>query len=413
MEVEEPMREEMDGMEGDEMMEEGLLTAECRAAANFLGRRSNDEKLLSRIEKAISAGDSMQTVTVVIRGFLAALNVEPSEGDDVELITVNLEGCMQVVLYFVKELGDMNAELVQEMAEGLCASTNHGDMRLRSLALLYNSTSEENKDLRFKLLMLLINLASKIGEVEKLQGLFANMDNYIKKFDLDINDTRALLRRVYNSLRAADLSEDAYKFNVKLLETYNGASDTELDSIVDNAIQAVVDAIKLPKLFRFDSLLDLSAVSRLKANGNEMLHELLEIFIKDELSVYQKFYESNQDFLKSHNLSNDQCVDKMRLLTFASLGSEKTELQYRAIANALAIPLEEVEIWVIRTISSGLVEAKMNQVTQTVTVNRSTVRYFTGDQWQPLSQRINLWSENIEEVLLILRNGRYNHDGPH
>mmetsp|Transcript_11213 Transcript_11213/g.34331 ORF Transcript_11213/g.34331 Transcript_11213/m.34331 type:complete len:104 (+) Transcript_11213:1299-1610(+) len=103
----------------------------------------------------------------------------------------------------------------------------------------------------------------------------------------------------------------------------------------------------------------------------------------------------------------------MRLLTFASLGSEKTELQYQAIAEALCIPLEKVEVWVIKTISSGLLEAKMNQVTQTVTVNRSTVRYFTPDQWQPLSQRINLWSENIEEVLLILRNARYNGEGQH
>mmetsp|Transcript_11213 Transcript_11213/g.34326 ORF Transcript_11213/g.34326 Transcript_11213/m.34326 type:complete len:329 (+) Transcript_11213:162-1148(+) len=268
MEVEEPMRAEMDGADGDEMVEEGQLTPECRAAANFLGRRSGDEGLLSRIEEAIAAGDPLQTVAVVIRGFLDALNVEPSEDENVELITVNLEGCMQVVLYFLKELGDMNPDLVQEMAEGLCASANLGDMRLRSLALLYNSISEENKELRFKLLMLLIDLAAKIGEVEKLQSIFSKVEDFAQKFELGLDDKRALLRKVYESLRKADLLEDAYKFNVKLLETYNGASEAELDSVVDNAVQAVIDAIKLPKLFRFDSLLDLAAVSRLKANGN-------------------------------------------------------------------------------------------------------------------------------------------------
>lgn len=70
---------------------------------------------------------------------------------------------------------------------------------------------------------------------------------------------------------------------------------------------------------------------------------------------------------------------------------------------ALEVPEEDVEKWVIQANSSGLVDTKMNQMERIVTVNRSTSRLFESSMWKPLSERINLWRNNLEELLETFR----------
>jgi translation initiation factor 3 subunit M len=138
----------------------------------------------------------------------------------------------------------------------------------------------------------------------------------------------------------------------------------------------------------------------------QLLFRLLNIFVKDDLDSFLDFAEKNALFLQELDIDKDRAADKMRLLTFASLGIESQDLSYQVIARALKIEESEVEEWVIRAISSGLVDAKINQLRSFVSVYRSTQRMFTREEWQPLSERINSWKENIGNLLTSLRETR-------
>eukprot|EP00189_Rhodosorus_marinus_P002498 CAMPEP_0113962890 /NCGR_PEP_ID=MMETSP0011_2-20120614/6194_1 /TAXON_ID=101924 /ORGANISM="Rhodosorus marinus" /LENGTH=411 /DNA_ID=CAMNT_0000974849 /DNA_START=161 /DNA_END=1396 /DNA_ORIENTATION=+ /assembly_acc=CAM_ASM_000156 len=398
------------GMMVEEQSEDKSLYEALVAALTFLSQRSGQEDLLASVEQAQQAEDFMYLMSLIANGYVAALNAPVKEDDDEDVVSENFEGCIQVIVGVFRMVCNMETDLVVDIASGLCANENLGDMRMRSLAFLYNSLPTADSARRFKFLVMLIELSAKLQEVDKLDSVFSRVPDYVKGYDLNVEDKRILYSRCSEALKSTKALEKALEkaldFNIQLLETYNGCPNEELDSVSDVAKSSVVDAIALPKLFKLDMLLEMSAVVRLKEQDNANLYRLLEICVKDDLAVYKQFYAENGSFVDSLGLSNSSLTDKMRLLTFATLGNQSNELEYQTIQTALDIPEEEVEEWVIRAISSGLIVAKMNQVTRTVHVHRSTSRSFSADQWQPLGERIRLWTTNVEELLSAIRSSK-------
>lgn len=89
----------------------------------------------------------------------------------------------------------------------------------------------------------------------------------------------------------------------------------------------------------------------------------------------------------------------MRLLSLCSLSTEHEEIPYDAIASTLQVDQSDVENWVIAAVSSGLLEAKMDQLQHVVMVERCVVRRFGIEQWKILQDRLNLWKKNVKSVL--------------
>ena len=175
----------------------------------------------------------------------------------------------------------------------------------------------------------------------------------------------------------------------------------ESDDTVALAKDIVVRAISMENYFAFEDLLQYNAVQKLK--GSEE-YELLDVFLNGTLTTYQSFASSHASLIK--NPENN--IQKMRLLSLASLGSENLsrELTYSDIAANLQIPEEEVEMWVIDVIRAGLVEAKLDQLNKTVIVHRSIYRVFGQEQWKKLSTSLSAWKENLNEILAVIGNAK-------
>jgi len=86
-------------------------------------------------------------------------------------------------------------------------------------------------------------------------------------------------------------------------------------------------------------------------------------------------------------------------LSLVSLASEHEEIPYSAIASTLSINEDEVEQWVIKAVSSGLMEAKMDQLRKVVLVERCAVRQFGMKEWSALKVRLDTWKVNVKGVL--------------
>lgn len=89
----------------------------------------------------------------------------------------------------------------------------------------------------------------------------------------------------------------------------------------------------------------------------------------------------------------------MCLLSLVSLAGEHEEIPYSAIASTLSIGEDEVEQWVIKAVSSGLMEAKMDQLRKVVLVERCAVRQFGMKEWTSLKTRLDTWKVNVKGVL--------------
>lgn len=387
----------------------GGAPQELGAAALFLESHTSRKGLADEIVSLVSGGDARGATKVLSDAFVTALEAGDDSSAGSSSSRESLEGCMQVLLMWVKECG-MEDKLVREVAASVASGAKNADLRLRCIALLYNGVSEDRGQVRFDLLLSLVRLASAAGLVPKVRDtILPLIDRFLAKWKVGLEDMRKMYRACYDALVRAGYLDDAFQFNLKQLALYNNASPDELASVENEAIEAIKDTVRLRKLYRFDTLLELSAVKQLGSSSDpkhKVLYELLSIFVKDDLDAYMTYRGKNDKVLMELGIDDSAAVDKMRLLTFASLGIDSQDLSYSAIASALHIPESDVEEWVIRAISSGLVDVKINQLKSSVAVYRSTQRMFTREEWQPLSERINIWKANIAELLTSLRETR-------
>ena len=59
---------------------------------------------------------------------------------------------------------------------------------------------------------------------------------------------------------------------------------------------------------------------------------------------------------------------------------------------ALGIEEAEVEAWLVRGIGKKLLDARINQLSRTVAVTRTTHRSFGPPQWQELGAQLTQWA---------------------
>jgi translation initiation factor 3 subunit M len=131
------------------------------------------------------------------------------------------------------------------------------------------------------------------------------------------------------------------------------------------------------------------------------LLSLLKIFQEGGIEDYLAYIKSSggDAVLSPWGLSADDCTRHMRILSLCSLAGEHEEIPYALIAERLQTTPDEVEKWVIAAVSSGLLSAKMDQLKQSVMVERSVVRKFDMKEWKALQERVHLWKKNVRGIL--------------
>ncbi len=112
----------------------------------------------------------------------------------------------------------------------------------------------------------------------------------------------------------------------------------------------------------------------------------------DKVSVFPTF-----------GIDEERCMENMSLLSLVSLAGEHEEIPYGAIAATLSVREDEVERWVIRAVSSGLMDAKMDQLRRVVLVERCAVRQFGIKEWTAMKVRLDKWKSNVRGVLDALK----------
>lgn len=395
------------------------LSDEMLAAAAYLEQRIEKSSTPSeapadvreRIASLLDSSDDVGATKLLIEAFLHVLGNCDETADE----RPDVEGCMQEVLVWVRRRCNMDPSLVALLSTGLLQSgeTRFAQLRLRCMTLLYNSVDESDSEARFNLLLSTVQLADALALVSLIvHTVLPRIDRFLRAWRTPVAQRKKLYATVCAALRKEpSLASQAFNYHVKLLTLYNRDSSEVLDEVKQEAISIIVDAIKLPKLFRFDTLLDLDAVTRLGnvSDGDlNRLYELICIFVRDDLASFRSFLAQHGHVLKRFEIDDGVAVTKMRLLTFASLGIDSQDLTYAMIASALQIEEADVEHWVIKAISSGLVDAKINQLKSSVSIYRSTQRMFTREEWLPLSERINIWKENIGDLLVALEETKQN-----
>jgi len=208
------------------------------------------------------------------------------------------------------------------------------------------------------------------------------------------------------SLLIPTFYRESYQYILKALRTFQ-ASEVSSKEAQDLSLRALKAALLSSTHFDFHDLTSLPTIQALSDSHPEY-SELLEIFSEKELEDYNDFRDENEDWLEKEALDNSALHRKMRLLTLASVAASTNskELEYKRIAKALQIPIEDVEMWVIDVIRAQLIEGKLSQQKQVFLIHRTTYRVFGEKQWREVATRLDTWRTSLRAVKEVISRER-------
>ncbi|KAG6742988.1 hypothetical protein POTOM_053932 [Populus tomentosa] len=334
----------------------------------------------------------------------------------------DLECIFTVICNLVTKSRSPDEEL--EMAKLICTKiiqqpSDKPALRLKILFNLYNLL--DNAYCRFYVFMKALNLAVSGKVTEHVIPSFKKIDSFLKEWNLEVQDQRELFLSVANALKDSKSSaKDSFKFLTKYLATFSYEDAYKMGEAKEEAARTIIEFFKAPDMFQCD-LLDMPAVGQLEKDAKyALVYQLLKIFLTQRLDAYLEFQASNSALLKSYgtttglvnpSLVHEDCIAKMRLMSLVDLAShESGRIPYALIKDTLRIDNDEVELWVVKALTTKLIDCKMDQLNQVVLVSSCTERVFGLRQWQALRTKLGTWRGNIESVINTIQANKITED---
>lgn len=274
-----------------------------------------------------------------------------------------------------------------------------------SLTNIYNSLPATSSN-RYLVFTALLDLASSNDELDLLADALTALPSRLAVWNIDSAKKADLLASAASALESADQGPRAYQFYLAHLRflstsTVSGAGSDSAEAKAA-AEKTIVAALRLPKLFDFEELVEIDAVKKL---SGQPVGKLLDVFVNGTTSDWDAWKAAHSSDADRLGLSIAQLDRKIRLMDLAALCSRSvsSEVPYSAIADALKISVDDVEVWVIDVIRAGLVSGKLSQVKQSLRVYRSAYRTFGKEQWETLEVRLSQWESSINAILDTLQ----------
>ncbi|KAF4148718.1 PCI domain-containing protein [Phytophthora infestans] len=273
-------------------------------------------------------------------------------------------------------------------------------LRLRVTAALFNKARTLPK-VQLQALLNVLDLARSSNNIGLVAPYLTQVDTLLVTHTLNVEDRRVLLLAVANVL---DQAGDKLKV-LAVLEQY--LATYEQGQVAKEQAKRAAQIVLQNPVASFLARVDLAANSVVQASlkGDKAL-ELLEIVSTKTLKEYVAFQKNAAAVYKDNGLVEAELADTMRLFTLCTLPTGFQAIPYADVAAAVDVAEQDVEEWIVRAITAGVVNAKIDQLARTVTISRSLERRFGAEQWKEIDVKLQLYKKNVGGLLDIIRNAR-------
>ena len=374
-----------------------------------------------KCSSSISEGDASGLLQTILQdpGAIAALTVLPSD---------QVMAAVSILAALLQRL-ETNT-LAQSLADAVTATKASAERKIHILSILYNMRPDVKE--KCALLAKMIRLAGEASEADASRLLaedstlgrllvsdntsFSSSSAAAAALDtsqhvprivtwLDSWQVPAADRRELYQLITEVVPSRKQRFLLLLCETYSSDSSSTSSSpeALQAAKQATIGAIQDPMTHFSEQRHLLQLAAGLK-QSEPFLYDLLRVFQQGKIADYQKLATGKESALTGLGLDHEQCSKYMRILSLCSLAAEHEEIPYQVIADTLLVDKSDVESWVIAAVNSGLLQTKMDQLKESVMVERCVVRQFDDPaQWKALQSRLQVWKQNVGDILETLK----------
>jgi len=211
-----------------------------------------------------------------------------------------------------------------------------------------------------------------------------------------------------------------YKLKVQSTEFYRhsllflvytpieGLSASEQHSIAfDMGIAALVSK----EIYNFGELLAQPILNALNGTAEEWLKNFLFAFNSGNIDKFNQFlnqYKTQIEHLPALKASYGLLREKISMLALIELvfarPTEGRTLPFSEVASALKLPVDEVELVVMKALSLKLIRGVIDQVNETVTIWWVQPRVLDVNQVKKMHERLGRWIGDVNQLLTFMQN---------
>merc|ERR1711972_1103650 len=198
---------------------------------------------------------------------------------------------------------------------------------------------------------------------------------------------------------------ESFMYLKKYHSYFQGEEDKQVLSapeVQKLTVMVLTDAIMLPSIIQFDDLLKFKTVKALEKTKHGDLVKLCTIFLTGTVSDLTEFHGKHKQLFDEHGLNFEDALSKIRLLSLATLTHGKYEMTLEEICKELGESQDNVERVVVRAISEGVIDGRIDQLNSKVLVKSSFQRTFENKEWAFLDTKLNQWIDNLESVIKFI-----------
>jgi len=322
-----------------------------------------------------------------------------------------VESFFALVLSMLMTFEDSDA--LDKSTERLCklfgkSTEQQPELRLRLLMMLYNTFNNPSMPHRYRVFKHIVDYAAKAGLFDQILPYLEYLDSWMVDWegadDLKDQDKHTLFWDLSNYMRTLGKRVDAFLYLKRFAQLFQGAKEAELTSakVQDATTLLLKDALQLPSVIQFDDILAYDTVKACAKGKHAKLVDLCKLFLNGDVADLDSFYKKNGAVFKDNEIIFQDAMSKMRLLTLATKVHGKSEISLQEVATALEEKDDDVERWVVRALSEGVIDGRIDQLNHKVLVKSAFQREFGKAQWAFLDSKLSCWTENLENVIKFI-----------
>jgi len=212
------------------------------------------------------------------------------------------------------------------------------------------------------------------------------------------------------------LCSDLYRIEGKHREFYASSLKylgcTDLEDLsqkeqVDQAFFLSLAAILGDKVYNFGELLAHKVLDSLKGTENAWLTDLLFVFNSGDVAKFRAMkpqWSTQPDLAKNEQkLFEKVCLLCLMEMTFRREATER-HIAFSEIAKETTLPVEQIELLVMKALSQGLVKGRIDEVDQRVMLTWVQPRVLDRQQLATMSNKIGSWCQSVQDMEMMIEN---------
>jgi len=279
------------------------------------------------------------------------------------------------------------------------------ELRLRLLMNLYNAFPP-TLDFRYRVFKYIIDFAHEANLFDQVMPYLEYLDAWMADWNayLSTDDKRTMFRDIARYVHNIGKRVDSFQYLKRYHQLFQGASADMLkdQKVHESTIQLLKDAVQIPSVIQFDDILSFDTVKAFAKAKEGSLVKLCEVFFSGTVNDLRDFHKKNEAVFKQHELDIQDCMSKIKLLTLATLAHNRSEMTLKEVAEKLEESEESVEKWVVRAISEGIIDGRIDQLNHKVLVKSAFQRKFEKEEWAFLDNKLSSWIDNLESVIKFI-----------